>query len=284
MVWKRGGHARWAIPVALWLGVAAGCGGLELASVLRTTEVTVDGVPDEWQGAITYIEDPNVTLGVMNDDEYCYLCFSTPLKSVTSQILRQGLTVWFDADGGRKKAFGIHCPMGPPTGVPDTLQFRGRMEDAKGFGGIAARGMRAAAGLIEIMGPGKDRRAVVDSSEARGVEVRLGSRDGRIVYELRVPRVLSDAHPYAIGAEAAEVIGIGFEAPAVTAEGTESPPEGGRPGGRGGGPGGGPGGGRTGGGGPGWESGPGGMGRPPGAEGEATKALELWCKVRMAAS
>ena len=60
---RRGGEVRWTMLAIILLGLAAGCGGLQLASALRTGEVSVDGVPDEWQGAITYIEDPNVTLG-----------------------------------------------------------------------------------------------------------------------------------------------------------------------------------------------------------------------------
>ncbi|MFZ1947056.1 MAG: hypothetical protein WAW06_05880 [bacterium] len=285
---KRGGEIRWTMLAIILLGLAAGCGGLQLASVLRTGEVSVDGVPDEWQGAITYIEDPNVTLGVMNDDQYLYLCFSTPLKSVVTQILRQGLTVWFDADGGKDKTFGIHCPLAAPAAMPDTTRAPDRHEDPRAFGGALAKGIREAAGLMEIVGPGKDQRAVLTPSEGRGIEVRLGAQDGRIVYELRVPLIVSDTHPFAIAAKAVRVVGVGFDAPAAAAQGRGAPPEGGQvPGGFGGdGPeGGGPGGGRPGGGPEG--GGPGGMGgagRPQGPQGETTEPLEVWCKVKLASS
>jgi len=48
----------------------AGCGGPKLDSKWRDAEVTIDGVNDEWQGAMNYIEKANAAVGFLNDFEF----------------------------------------------------------------------------------------------------------------------------------------------------------------------------------------------------------------------
>ena len=232
------------------LAILAGCGVLELASTLRTGPVSVDGDPSEWRGLTKYIANPNSSIGAMNDDEYVYLVFSTPLKGLASQIMHGGLTVWFDSSDRKHKTFGVSLPPAPAEGSP--------------------------AG-IEILGPGKDDRRMLLQNELQGLEVALGNHEGRLVCELRVPLAVSDSHPYAIGAKAGQKIEIGLESTVPSGESFRHPGPGdgpmpeGMPDGGGGGQGAGRG------------QGPGGGGRRPPSDaiGQPVE-LEIWCKIGLA--
>ena len=89
-----------AALVAATLGLAAACKQVELASGWAADGVEVDGVNDEWIGAITYFEKQDVTVGLLNDEEF--LCVSLVTSGpVGRQAMATGLTVWFDPDGGK---------------------------------------------------------------------------------------------------------------------------------------------------------------------------------------
>ena len=66
-----------AALVAATLSLAAACKQVELASVWATDGVEVDGVNDEWIGAITYFEKQDVTVGLLNGDEFLYVSLVT---------------------------------------------------------------------------------------------------------------------------------------------------------------------------------------------------------------
>lgn len=310
------------LAAVVGLIACCGCGGLELASVWADRQVATDGIPTEWEGATTWIEKPNSAIGVMNDGEFLYLCFSSPLKSVAAQVIRQGLTVWFDPEGGKEKTFGVRCPVRFAPGTEGAMTWAGPQGSGQegnppanpgrsGSGGSgpgsvppggAGPGGPAPAGLgpgalggppttIEVLGPGDDDFVELAPDDAGGIEIMLGNADGRLVCELRVPLRAGAAHPHAIGVTGQGPVGIGFETPEMKVEGMpEGVPEGGFPGG-GGGPGGGPGAGPGGGGG----DGGGGMGGPgmapggsrgrgmgPGGEVAGMERLQIWGKVHLA--
>ena len=66
-----------AALVAATLGLAAACKQVELASGWAADGVEVDGVNDEWIGAMTYFEKQDVTVGLLNDDEFLYVSLVT---------------------------------------------------------------------------------------------------------------------------------------------------------------------------------------------------------------
>ena len=88
------------------------CGSQELDSAWRDREVAIDGVDDEWSGAVHYIDKENIAVGLFNDDTYLYVCLETVDFRKVQQVIGLGLTVWFDPGGGKDKAFGINFPLG----------------------------------------------------------------------------------------------------------------------------------------------------------------------------
>lgn len=219
----------WGLLFISSLSLLSGCSStVELASVWKTGEINVDGNDNDWSNATTYVKNAAVSIGAKNDNEYLYLCLiATP--QTQRQIFMQGLTVWFDAEGSQNKTFGIHFPLGmqgggrPMTrdGNPDREDMRAQMEQARCE--------------LEIIGPGKDKRQRILLMQLQDLTLRLGSSQDLLVYELKVPLRRSARHPYAIGVESDQFVGIGFEVGEMRAERLSGGPRAGSPesGGRG---------------------------------------------------
>ena len=103
-------------PLTLLLLAAMLVGGCGSTTTLQSTspdrEITVDGSTEDWQGALTLIEKKKLSLGVLNDGEFLYLALVTRDRQLINQMMIRGLTVWFDAEGGKEKTFGIRFPLG----------------------------------------------------------------------------------------------------------------------------------------------------------------------------
>jgi hypothetical protein len=257
-----------------------GCGGQELTSTWRDREVTIDGVDAEWENAVTYVEDKNVAIGLLNDGEYLYICLASIDFQRVHQMIGSGLTVWFDPEGGKEKTLGINFPLGMQfsredmrpekmsmsrESMPDPEELREMVEES--------------AKEMVILGPEKGKSLRMLTHGSQEIAVKLGYSGGKLVYELRVPLVQDPQHPNAIGAGASETIGVGletaeFDMDMMRDRMRERKGGGMPPGGQGTPPGGMRGGGMRG----------GGMrgGRMPG--GQRRERLELWTKVQLASS
>jgi hypothetical protein len=249
------------------------CGGQELTSTWRDREVTVDGLDAEWQGAVSYIEKENIAIGLLNDEDYLYICLATVDARRVRQILGSGLTLWFDPEGGKEKRLGINFPLGKQLSREDMDREkmpmpREEMPDPERL----ERMVEESAQEMVILGPGKNehRRMPVYGSEQ--IQVKLGYSGGKLVYELRVPLIQDEQHPDAIGLGEGQFVGVWFETAEIDREmmrermrdqmGGKMPP-----GGRG----------MSGGGMRG-----GGMRGGPMPGGAMTERLELWTKVELA--
>ena len=91
------------------------CREVELTSGWATGEIAVDGVDDEWVGATTYFEKQDVTVGLLNDEEFLYVSLVTS-GPVGRLAMATGLMVWFDPDGGTDEWYGIRFPVPPESG------------------------------------------------------------------------------------------------------------------------------------------------------------------------
>ena len=252
-----------------------GCStAVELSSAWSDRDVVVDGSDSDWQGATTYIKGSNLALGVRNDSEYVYACIIFNDHQNQMQVLASGLTVWFDAAGGQKKAFGVRFPLGmqgnqPPAGI----ERRTEPEDDRQL-------IKQLQSELEVIGPGKDDRERMPSMVAQGITAKLGNRQGVLVYELRVPLRKSASNPYAIDMGEGQFLGIGFETTGLNPETLKD-----RPGGMGGGGSGRGGPPQAGGGMPPGGGGPP-RGGPPGMQGggRQPEPLKLWTRVQLALS
>ncbi len=220
-------------------------------------KIVIDGKTDDWRGALSIIEDGNASLGFLNDQKYLYVCLIAESEPWRAQIMMQGMTVWFDPQGGAKKAFGIKYPLGMPPGErpmrPQGERSGVAFEDFSG----------EVLSELEIITSKKEAPQRIEVGEAKGIEITAAPASGLLVYELKIPLLQSDEHPFAVGAQPGKKVGVGFETGKFNPGKLSGRPPGGmRPGGGGFGPGGG----RM-----------GGFGQMP----DMPKGLKIWARVQL---
>ncbi len=277
----------WRCLAIAWL-VAAGWSAvyaathLQVVSRWRDRPIAIDGRQDDWgSSGLTPFGDEPVSIDVMNDADFLYVRLTASEAAIRNEILRRGLIVWFDPEGGTKKHFGIEYPVAEAGSFGEGRYGRyggGRA----GEGNSGTERPREGAGEYEppdrlvVHGPGKDDVRSLTLDHAGGIEAAVKVDQGSVVYELKVPLAKSDDRQYAIETAQGKTIGVGLETPKV-----QHPAESGHGGfGRGMGGGGGMGGHGGGMGGRG-----GGMHRPPGGEGggyEPPKPLKGWASIALA--
>ncbi|MDD4857880.1 MAG: hypothetical protein PHD74_07220 [Candidatus Krumholzibacteria bacterium] len=286
----------------------AGCMESKVDSTWLNREVTIDGKAPEWAGQEAYYdEDQGLKVGFFNDAQYLYVYISTWHRETQQQILMNGFTVWFDANGGKKETFAVNYPVGKsmparsgadeaesvasqaPPGNPGERSYGSTGNNQE----MLSRMLSEARSTLQILGTGEKviaSLAAIDSSSS-DIQAMIDIVNRTLIYELKIPLGGSEA-PYAINSQPGKTIGVGLKAGKMEMgkmkppDGMDGGPGGGPPGGGGGGfPGGGGGGGGFPGGGGGSGGFGGGMGGPGGAPGQGSmeSTLELWLKVRLAA-
>jgi hypothetical protein len=228
----------WSFILLLLAILFVACGSIQLSSIWRDREVTIDGKHDDWLNALMYFEDENISLGLQNDESFMYICMIVEDPMIRNQIMRQGFTLWFEPAGGKKRNFGIKFPVGMSD---EQMQMRGMQEgavpmkprrgeqDPERFMQAPMRQMNE----LEILGPGKDESVRIPIDEAKGINVTVKLSSGTLVYELKVPLSQDEQNPYAIGAKAGSSIGIILETPKINRSNMRRGIAGGMPGGGG---------------------------------------------------
>ena len=247
-----------------FLLVGCSASKLELNSNWRDREITVDGKNDDWLGAMLYFEEDNISVGLLNDENFFYICMIAEDQFIRTQVMRQGFTLWFDPDGGKEKTFGIKYPVGmQANGLP-----RGMIRDEQSME-RSSQTLRRPMIELEILGPGKDEVKKMPIEEAKGIDIHVEFSSGMLIYELKVPLIQSEQHPYAIGAEAGSSIGIGLETSKMERQDVRREISGGRVGG-----------------GPtsGMRGGAGGRGMPGSRRPQMRQPLKIWAVVQLASN
>ena len=259
--------------LVLFLCFAAGCGMIDLKSHWRNRPVVIDGKNSEWGTSLVLLDDKETSIGILNDSGYIYIGLVSTSRNLRSQVMRRGITFWFDVEGGKDEKFGVHYPLA--YDAPRSSPENGTDADNQSSAGQKDLPIDD----LEIEGPGKDDHHPMTFAEAAGIEVKYTIANGVLVYELKVPLSEKISSPFAIGAKPGMLIGVGAET--SNNKSTPKPPEGVSEGGGGRGEGMGGGGyGGGGGGGRGHHGGGGSRDRSsPGSQGEP---FSMWAKVQLA--
>jgi len=252
----------------------AGCSSARVYSTdsrPRLKEIKVDGKTDDWLGSLSIIEDGNASVGFLNDRENLYVCLLLEEDFLQGQVMRQGLTVWFDPKGGKEKSLGIRYPLGrapgekgePPRGEPGPPPSEGfPVEDMS---------------ALEILRSPKGEPQKMEIADLPGIEISVAPTRGLFVYELKIPLAQTESNLVALGAQPGQTVGIGFEIPKLDRDQMPGRPSEGMPGGGGRPPMGG-------------VPGAGGGGRPGGMRGggpggrmmeQMPEGLKVWTMVRL---
>lgn len=202
-----------SLSVCLWLVSVSASDKPRFQSQLRDRVIMIDGRFDDWYGNLQPFEAAPMAVQFLNDGEFLYMRLTASAASERRQILRQGFTVWFDPAGGTRKHFGVRYPV-VERGDPDE-ERRGEFGGRKGGGqrgsDSASLPEPSAGDRIDVLGPGKDDARMLTRDHAQGVDAAVQLEQGELQYELKVPLVRNDVHPYAIEAASGKPIGVGLE-------------------------------------------------------------------------
>jgi len=204
-------HARTRSGRAAALALAglvtlAGCGREEVTSAWCDREVRIDGRNEEWAGALRDYPDDQVTVGVMNDDEFLYVAAFVGGERTRMHAVLGGFTLWLDGPDGERR-LGLRYP----PGLPERHGRRGNRRDAVlprhgrslGF----AAGPAITGGDLEVYDSGDEPPRFVPVDES-GVDVAVKPYETSIAYELRIPLAEGDGRPFAVEAAPGTVIGV----------------------------------------------------------------------------
>lgn len=210
------------IPAAL-LAVSgfAGCGGsMEIASKYSGEAIIIDGNDKDWEGKTTYLKDEKMLVGFQNDGKNLYVLVSASDKDKQMQLMRRGLTVWFDENGGTDKKFGIKYPLGmmqggrPPMGNAEWGENNNGDEEGEGFRPEPealdpAEDAPAGFSELEVYEHETESWTKMSFREAKGIEAKIGRQSNRVVFELKIALKPEDNIYYLTGKEGK--IGAGIE-------------------------------------------------------------------------
>jgi hypothetical protein len=192
---------------------------LKLSSKWCDREIKIDGKNLEWEGGTTYIEDANAAVGLFNDENYLYIHFFSRDEAIKTQVMRDGLTIWFDPRGGEGKMFGIRYPIGMVEKDRPAMTQDDR-EESMGIKNMEGKILEPYLKEMEILAGIKEETYSTSPSDAEtlGINVKIGDFMGTFVYELKVPLSQNEHQPFAIGLNTSETdtsrtISIGFETP-----------------------------------------------------------------------
>jgi hypothetical protein len=205
-----------------------GCGGIKLESSWPQKKIKIDGRDGEW-GDKYFFDKEGAIVGLANDAEYMYLFLSTTDRALQMKLLRQGFTVSFDSEGGKKSKFAVRYPLG--LSQDDlwllTESLREGQQEWRG-GGIQGIGTKInpkmlqsmyttvmAAGELEIIVGAEHNKRLLPLASVPELEVALSFGENKLVYELKVPLARIDKGEYqvGIGVEVGGNVGIGLLTP-----------------------------------------------------------------------
>lgn len=193
-----------------------GCGDQNINSNWRTQNLVIDGNDSDWGNTLTMYDKLNALVGVENDDKYLYLCLVTTDQQLENKILRMGLTIWFDKTGSNDKKFGVKYPIGfsgmqrpntpgENTGIerPDATGERPTQQE------VNERIIKRQTDM-EFVGANNE-QIRIPVAQLKGVELKLGLNDNRLVYEMKIPLSHAGGFDYAINADTGSVVSVGLE-------------------------------------------------------------------------
>ena len=246
-----------------------------IRSSWRDREIYVDGKDPEWKGCPKYYDEDTMTsVSLLNDENHLFIRVTTENQEIQRQILIQGLTVWFEQKGEKKRKMGVHFPVGIPR-EKRMQMFRDASKDQQDpFRGLLEKGQRE----IQLLGPGEYEQKTMPVSEIRNydMDVKINKTERDLVYELKIPITKTEENRHAFLHPGKESFRLGFqvgdrEKEIVRFMGSQTPDGGGNPDssvGKG-------------------QRGEGGKGKPGSMRGGSAKSgkvqpLELWLKVTLA--
>jgi len=181
-------------------------GDADFPSAWRTTPIVIDGVEDEWAGHLVPIPETPVSIGILNDASFLYLCLRTSDEAMKKRIRSMGVNFYLDGTGKSEKSFGMRYPASPERSAPGPGDA-----PPQDTGGTVRLRRPASLDELEILGPTEADTARMKLGQARPVEAALAERDGTLVLEMKIPLTFTVDTPIAVQSAPGKTISVGIE-------------------------------------------------------------------------
>ncbi len=195
-------------PLAI-LGAASlsllitGCMSLALQSTWLDDKGGAD--PGRWRESLFSLGERDASLAVQNDDGFLHVSFITTDPGLQGRILKQGIFIWFDPNGGESRRFGIRYPLAwgtMPGSIDDTPRPGGDLQGAgKGRPGDD----------LEIYTDGYKEYERVGKKDAGGIVVNVVKLSDTLLCQVSIPLRGPAGGSYGLGAAPGDLIGVGVE-------------------------------------------------------------------------
>jgi hypothetical protein len=159
-----------------------------------SSAITVDGNPDEWPMNWVNHEDKIFSFNVCSDEKNLYVRVKTDEFYTKRKMGAFGFTLWFDANGKKKRTYGLRFPaggaeaeerMGQINQVAPTGNTVGEKAD---FQKTADRMLIANLEILELIGLTDDPITATRSGITNGIKVAIAmDSTGSYTYEALIP-------------------------------------------------------------------------------------------------
>lgn len=145
---------------------------------------TIDGALSEWGGSLSYLEGEPVSMSVLPTDSLLYVALATQDQPLIRSVAQNGLVVWVDPAGGKRRAYGVQYPLG--------LRAQRAGRRAAGAAGTSESSQAAFSfdqlSLRELAIHRADSTRVrIPAQFSSGVRAQATIDSGALVYELAIP-------------------------------------------------------------------------------------------------
>lgn len=179
----------------------------KLPSETPTADVIIDGNSQDWISHLYEIQGKDLTVGVMNDSSWLYICLFPTSRKVSQQFIDMGYTLWINQYGKKREELGIRFP-----GV------MAAMNQQHGFGGMhpeqsdETRKIPPSVRLPEYVTIIRDETETrVKQDEALGFSWAAVNNEGVPVYEFRIPLTHNNIYTISCDAEGGKTIALGIK-------------------------------------------------------------------------
>jgi len=176
---------------------------LELRSTWLDNGVGAE--PGKWRESLFSVGERDASLAVQNDERFLHVAFITTDPGLQERILKQGIFIWFDPNGGVSRRFGIRYPLAWGT-MPGSID-----EATQPGSDLHAAGKGKPGDDLEIYSDGYKEYERVGRKDAGGIGVNVEKLSDTLLCQVTVPLRGPAGGPYGLGAAPGDLIGVGVE-------------------------------------------------------------------------
>ena len=213
------------IIILLLVLTVSSCKSVQLKSRwIGNTNVEIDGEDNEWQNDRYYFVKEDVALDIMNDDEYLYLCFASPVNKIPEKMLMQGFTIWFDTKGKNKHKTGLRFVGESPIIDKENKFMKAQMHQGRRRIDVEMlkKKIHNIESKIEILTSKKESN-IYPINQVIGTEAKMNIKSRQFTFELKIPFIQNDVYTWSIGTEQGSEVSVKLEIQKTNAH----PPKGG---------------------------------------------------------